>query len=159
MERTKGLTMSEEERRRALIEETSAKVRGLLQRYLDAALSREAFEEQFIGLQRLRPGLAADALRKACLDRVDLDKDNAPLLYLLERFELCSTDGLRKLMKNSAQELEGNRERHRRELLKTLAGKGIKGSALVPNLAGDAVWNRLEAQARDAFREGLRSLY
>ena len=50
MEKTKGLTMSEEEKEAFQKKETEGKVRGFLQRYLDCVIDLERLKAELLGL-------------------------------------------------------------------------------------------------------------
>jgi hypothetical protein len=159
MERTRGLTMSEEERRRTLMEEISAKVKGMVQRHLDAALGMEAFEAQFLEIRRKGPEMADAALRRECLERMDPEKDNTAMLQLLSRFRLCDTGRISELIAEGVSGIKRKREQRRLALLRGLGEKGISGSALVPNLEADEVWEGWRLEVKGALRKALEAFY
>ncbi|MFZ2446508.1 MAG: hypothetical protein WAW37_09125 [Syntrophobacteraceae bacterium] len=155
MERTRNLTMSEEDRREQAAAEFRAGVNRILQRYLEAGLDAGRFQEDLRRLEKDFPESGAKAAVAEIAKRIDPALDNRPLLVLLR--EGCEKDvsrieGLLKkyietadLMATSASE----------RILERLRKEGISGSAVVPNTAADNELAGMREEMLEQFRTAL----
>ena len=98
MEKTKDLTLTDEEKNAFQKSETEGKVRGILQKFLDGLMDSKRLKEEIIGLGDKQYSLAKEALLKECLDRMEPGADNTPLLEVLENAAGLDTDPVQKIM-------------------------------------------------------------
>ena len=83
MEKTKGLSMTEEEKKELKKTEIEGKVRGLLNKFLEGILDLERLKREWSNLGEDRQEIAREVLKKECLNRIDPGADNNPLLEAL----------------------------------------------------------------------------
>jgi hypothetical protein len=140
MEKTKGLTMTDEEKKRFQKKAVEGKARGLIQKFLDRYLDREGLEREIAGLDKQQQILVREALRREGLARVDADADNTKLFELLENTVGFETAPIRKMLSEFSGELAQMRVDREKRMLERFAERGISGSAIIPNVNADPGW-------------------
>jgi hypothetical protein len=158
MEKTKGLTMSEEEKEALQKKETEGKVRGFLQRYIDGVSDLERLKVELLGLDESGQAKARELLRQECLGRMELEADNARLLQVLQEVLEFQTDRIQKSLSDYGDELRKKRRKREKELVKGLKKRGISGSAVIPHVEADTEWKNYVLKAKEEFRARLREL-
>ncbi len=158
MEKTKGLTMTEEERSAYQKEEVSGKVRGFLQKYLDGLIGLEKLESQILALGKDKESLAKETLTQACLELVDFEEDNSQLLSALEKIGGIDTAPVKGIIDEFVEQLKQVRDDKGGGLSEHLKKKSISGSAVIPNIKADRKWVEQVSRLRDAFRDKLLKL-
>ena len=158
MERTRDLTMTEEEKHDLRKKELTGKIKGWIQRYADG----------HVGLDRLAPEIERERgespqdidgiLRKELIERLQPDGDNRKTFELIERFSVLDTASLKGVIADFQKQLVEKREERLREMGEELKGRGISGSALVPNLARDVDWDLFFRERLAEARERLGQL-
>ena len=155
MERTKHMTLSEDEKKEQLVGEVRKKLNGLIQKFADGTLTIEHFERDLDNLDIGdfdRRAILTDEL----LGKIDLEKDNNALFELLET--ICGTK-VKKLV-GTLEDYEGSIETathkrikdFRKQLRKTHT---IAGSAVVPDLETDEEWQQEATDIRTQFVQKL----
>jgi hypothetical protein len=153
MERTRDLTLSEEEKTEKNRAEFRKRLQGLMARYREGSLKREELRKDLAALQKAH-AISEAALCREIMDRIDFDIDNSPVLDFLG--ERCPVDpapladliagyesDIRKTVSHRMGELKGELARNR----------GIGGSAVIPNPRADGVWKEtVEALRKDYGR-------
>ena len=89
MEKTRGLTMTEEEKRELREKDLVGKVRGLVQKYLDGALDMDRFREKAAALAGEAVTEFSRILTKEVLSRIEPESDKARSAPT-KRFKLTS---------------------------------------------------------------------
>jgi hypothetical protein len=156
LEKTKHLTLSEQEKEERKNSEIKAKAAGLLQKYLNSMVNRQQLDKELAELRQTY-GLSDYAfLNHEIIDKLALDTENDPLLNLLKEFSDLSTAELERILhkykdvvqtatlKSTAEAKQKLREKH-----------GISGSAVVPNLEADDSWIRKLQGIKDEFQQQL----
>ncbi len=82
MEKTKGLTMSAEEKAAFQKKETEDKAKGILQKYIDGVFNQDCLKSELLGLDKTRQTMAF--VRRLCLERIEPGVDSSRLLDLLQ---------------------------------------------------------------------------
>jgi hypothetical protein len=149
MEKTKGLTMSEEERRAFKEQEMEGKVKGLIQKFLDGGLDMVKLKMEMTVLAETNEDMVRMMIRKESIPRIEIGVNNEPILRILEE-----TTGLVKDFEGRLEQEKGVREK---ELIKSLKKKGLSGSAVLPNLGADPEWGQRVSEMRNEFQKKLGS--
>jgi hypothetical protein len=155
LEKTRHLTLSEEEKAVQQREVSLKRLSGLLQKFGDLALSSEHLAG---GLDEIcRAGGLADAdVLAEVLRRIDKDADNAPWLALLEDHFEGSLDPLVALLEEYQNARRTACDRRAEALLEQLArNRRICGTAVRPNLSVDETWAAQKAALDFRFAEQL----
>jgi hypothetical protein len=158
MEKTRGLTMTEEEKRELREKNLVGKVRGLVQKYLDGALDMDRFREKAAALAGEAATDFSRILTKEVLSRIEPESDNGPLFAVIEQELETDTVRIRKRLERFEHKLEEKRAAHEKDLRKMLKKRGISGSAVIPNLGADKDWLQLVARMRGEFKEDIYSI-
>ena len=166
MERTKHLSLSEEEKDAQKTEESKKAIRGILQRYLDQSLTKE---EMLESLNRLSDTSEIDRNPLVIEDiagRVTLTGNNRPLFELLSSeygMDVSAMESAVKGYRDAARALMKQKKETARDKLS--ADHRISGTAVLPNLEADPSWaedgqrlgeqfGRKLAETRSAFIRG-----
>jgi len=152
MERTKNLTLTEEEKGAIRTREGKAKARGWFQRYSDGALSIRDLEKHMEQERASFPEAAA-LLREECLAHVDPEGDNQKIFQIMEEILAIDPGPFQSLVDHFQEELGQLRSGATRDALDTLHAQGVSGTAVIPNLNISPVWNASLESARKQFRK------
>jgi hypothetical protein len=151
MEKTKNLSLSAEEREVQKDKEIGSRIRGLLNKFQDKAISFDQFNSEYRALKK-EHGLKSpgnEQLIKEISDRIEPGKDNQALFDLLSKFKMSDFEGLKSILQEF-QTASDTAARECNQRLKEQLAKThfISGSAVVPNLENDADWQKEAGQIR-----------
>lgn len=153
MEKTKGLTMTDEEKKAFKRKEVEGKVKGLLQKFLDGFRNLEGFKKEIGAFGDEQYDMAKQCVAEECVGRIDPEGDNAPFLDILENIGGVDPQPIRKSLLEFQRELEKRRTDREKLQRKKLEKQGISGSAVIPNIKADPEWNDYVSRLKGAFRE------
>jgi hypothetical protein len=164
LEKTKGLTLSVEEKAAMQLQEALQKVPGYAERVLDGVLSAEALTAEIGGLPpEIREPVRRETARQMSLI-LDLDPHTDPLLNALESLAepaWASLLGIFKRCRSDYRQARATGEQQaRNRILAALAAAGIQGSAVVAKVASDPLWTAEDGRMRqqcEAHLEALRT--
>jgi hypothetical protein len=155
MEKTKNLSMTEEERQELRLKELQAKVKGWMQRYLDGLIDTATVQEHLAGMPEEQT-VALDFFRKAALTHIELEGNNERILRFLQEV-LCEDIGpLSQRIESFKTEKKKQQAGFTKDALHDLEEKGIRGSAVMPNLNQYPHWQAWRASARESFMQSLK---
>ena len=157
MEKTKGLTMSEEERRAFKEQEMEGKVKGLIQKFLDGGLDMVKLKMEMTVLAETNEDMVRMMIRKESIPRIEIGENNEPILRILEETTGLDTVSIRTALKDFEGKLEQEKGVREKELIKSLNKKGLSGSAVLPNLEADPEWGQRVSKMRNEFQKKLGS--
>ncbi len=138
MEKTRHLTLSQEEKEEQKHIEVNQRLQGLLQKYQENLLKKEHLEKELDSLRKAYDLNVDKMLSRMLLDSLKLGHKNESLLELLN--EICSLDVSRlEALFNDFRDAVGfASEKRIKEVKADLEEKRfISGSAVVPNLETD----------------------
>lgn len=156
MEKTKNLSLSDEEKRAQKQKETESRIKGLLQKYQDGLLTQNQLKIDYQSLKK-DFGLTGDAaMINEILSRLEPNGDNQLLLNLLEACCRVNSAAIKTIINDSRKEYHQSAEERMTRLKENLARKyAVSGSAVVPNLKADRQWGRIEEELHHRFEENL----
>ena len=140
MEKTKGLTLSDEEKADLKRKELEKNVRGLVQRYLDSLIDKKTLHTTLDDMKHGDDATTETVLAHEFLQRLDPLNDNDRLLDIIDFFSDDSISDIRLALDHFQDACGGFKKELGDELCAQLAELGISGSALVPNADGDHRW-------------------
>jgi len=154
MERTRHLSLSDEEKTRQRKEDFQKRLQGFLQRYADGALSSEDLKER---IEVLQAELKVDDPMlplTAMASRMDPDRDNRIWMDMLAAFAPAACGPLERALEDYRRQRDGSLQQGAARLRNRLAQEhGISGSAVAPNPHKDPDCQshlvRLRKQAKD----------
>ncbi len=155
MERTKNLTLSDDEKKEIKRKELEERVRGWVQRYVDGTLLHSTFEKEIAGEIEKDLNLMKDILREDITGRLDPDEDNDRLLAILETYVGIKRDVFVEKLDNFRSKADAEQMRMEDQLKARLTDEGIMGSAVTPNINKDPQWKDWHRQTRDELKGEL----
>lgn len=155
MEKTRDMTVTPEDRQAFLRQEWEGRIRGLLQKVSEGFLTPEALARELTDQDERNREVALETLRRECLERIDPDADNKPLLALMEGVLHMNCEGLIQDLERYGSSVEKVQSLARERLERQLKEEGIWGSAVLPNIQKDPEWNKEQEERRNSFRSRL----
>ncbi len=152
MERTKHLSLSDEEKREQKQAELRMRIKGLVLKAQDQTVKIEQVEQELKGLQKEQGTQFQKLLREELLNEIRLEGDNRLPVILLRRLGQVKTDKLESLLHDYRQAIQKKaieEEQLRRASL--LKSHSISGSAVMPNLDLDEKWVNVLNKIRGEF--------
>jgi hypothetical protein len=151
LEKTRGFTLSSEDKEKLAQKELEKKIQGLISRYLDQLIPMSRLAEEMEKMAGTEKGLSVRLVKRHLLAHLDFDRDNSNILSALEEVAGVDTEPLVALQEGYQSEKEEAKKDITEKGLERLQGKGVSGSAVVPNLGKDPAWTQ--------FLEGLHKRY
>lgn len=134
MERTRNMSLTEEEKVQQHKDEFEKLLQGALQRYSDEIMSIDEFRERISQLQAELHLNENQLVIKAVLQRIDPDKENERWLSLLAVLAPLLCDRLPEILAEYREQRLKIIQAAQQQMLDRLARKhGITGSAIAPN--------------------------
>lgn len=161
MARTQHLTMTDEEKRKQQSEKVTQRLQGLIQKFQDRAINLQQLQNALDKYEEKEGHEVGGLLVDIVAGRIGLIGDNTALFTVLETVCRIDTSNVKKHILEfqiSADQLKRSREE---ALLAYFSDTyQVSGSAVVPNVAKDDLWQtenrRLmeahQAQLADEFR-------
>jgi hypothetical protein len=141
LEKTKHLTLSQDEKRVQKKKEAYQNLAGLIQKYQDEVLDIRQLKENINDLAESYNFIDTQAVVDEILNRIDLDKDNTSFIVILDDICQVDTEGLKAVLSEYQKTVSERRDRRSDQVLENLSRDYlISGSAVVPNLASDNDW-------------------
>ena len=142
MERTKNMTLSEDEKNEQRADELRKKLNGLIQKYADGFLSIDHFERDLGNLDSGDTDLR-DVLTNELLVKIGLEKDNDALFDLLEKCCGAEVNQITRILDDYGHAVETARQNRITAFAKQFQKKhSISGSAVLPDLDADEEWQQ-----------------
>ena len=157
MEKTKDLTMSEEEKKALEQREISGKMSGLIQKFIDGAISLDRLKVEMEMIGEKRQDLIARAVLEEAIPRIRLGKDNDLILRVFEITRGIDQTAILDTFAEFNKRFENRRVESEKKAVKRITGMGISGSAVIPNPESDPEWIIFVSAMRKELEERLRS--
>lgn len=158
MARTKHLTMTDEEKKAHQSEKIKQYLQGLIQKFQDQVVNLTQFEDAVEKYKKDSGGDVQTPLTEMLLHRIDLTADNAALLSLLEhvcRVDITLINKSIGSFQHSVNELRQTREKALRAHFSDTFH--VAGSAVIPNLAKDEIWQSDYQRLMEAHQLNLEN--
>jgi len=157
-EKTRNLTLSDEEKLSLAREKLDKKVQGLCNRYLDNFFSVSRLKDEMEKITSNDRELAYNFLKKYLLSRLDLDGDNLLIVSALSEIARWDITSLNNLKKEYNSEKECTKKTFIEKSLLALKESGVSGSAVVVNLDNISEWNEFLKTLRKRYQERLLTI-
>jgi len=157
-EKTRNLTLSDEEKLSLAREKLDKKVQGLCNRYLDNFFSVSRLKDEMEKIVSNDRERAYSFLKKYLLSRFDLDNDNSLIVSALNEIARWDITPLKNLQKEYNSEKEGTKKAVAEKSLLALKESGVSGSAVVVNLDNIPEWNEFLKTLRKKYQERLQTI-
>ncbi len=159
MEKTKGLTITQEEKSEIQYRELTGKIRGLIQKFIDAIIDLDRLRIEAAAIREERQEMFDQVIKEEAKKRIELDRNNEPIFLILKDIISTDTASIQKILADFEQRLENERKVRERELQDRLKEKGISGSAILPNIKADPKWNDHVLKLKHEFRKKVEGSF
>jgi len=156
MERTKGLTMTDEEKKILHVRELRGKAKGWVQKCIDGIMGIPRLQEEIQQEKEKEPELMF-TLFQELLERIDPDGENELLLQMMESVLGRDTVRLRELIDSFRTDLAEKIREKTVNAKNDLAQQNISGSAVAPNLDRDPAWKKDREELKNLYVRRIRS--
>jgi len=157
MERTKNLTMTDEEKASVRRKEAEGKVKGWIQKYQDGAIGLDTLKSDFEKEVTEYPEVLP-ILKTQLLDCVKLNGDNGRILRLLDDILGISAERIENMIQSSNRKIDTLRIKSIEGLGEELKERKIYGSSVIPNPNHGGKWQESLLEAESDLRKQLKSL-
>jgi hypothetical protein len=156
MEKAKKFSVTEEDKQGFKRQELEGKIKGLVQKTLDGILSSERFQAELAALHGKEKDLVDQILKEELVARLEVEANSQELSSMFEYTAGSAFPALRRVLVEFEKKCEKQKESRRKALLEELRGKGISGSAVLPNLDADPEWLRIKSEVRKQLQKEIR---
>ena len=157
-EKTKNLTLSDQEKLSLAHEKLDKKVQGFCNRYLDNFFPASRLKDEMEKIVSNDRELAYKFFRKYLLSRFDLDGDNLLIVSALSEIASYDIGSLKNLQKEYNSEKEGTKKAVTEKSLLALKESGVSGSAVAVNLDNIPEWNEFLKTLHKTYQERLQTI-
>jgi hypothetical protein len=169
LERTRRISISQEEKEEIKRKETLQKATGIFHRYMEDTLSLNELLREIERIEEKARPMVRDALLSLWIDAVSLEAENEKLLRGIESLKGRSVDEIRRKLEvlRSEYERRGLEAEQKMEiqLAEALRKEGIHGTAVVPRVKESREWKEKISSLAQGFqgkieecKEALRKL-
>ena len=155
LERTKNLTMTEEEKSSLQKKELEGRIKGWVRKYRDGLMDLNAVKTGMSAIPKKERKASRDILKNLVLENLPAQGDDLKILDILEGILEESREPYLAAREHFQKTLAIERSRCLEVLKAGLAERGISGSAVTPNLDRDASWEIVHQKTLAEFRKGL----
>ncbi len=157
-EKTRNLTLSDEEKLSLAREKLNKKVQGLCNRYLDSFFPVSRLKDEMEKIASNDRKLAYNFLKKYLFSRFDLDGDNSLIVSALSEIARFDITSLKNLQEKYNLEKEGTKKALTEKSILALKESGVSGSAVVVNMDNISEWNEFLKTLRKRYKERLQTI-
>jgi hypothetical protein len=156
MEKTKDLTLTEEEKKEFKQKDMAGKIKGIIQKFLDGILDLNRLKMEIAALEKDNQDMVTRLIFDELLPRIKHEEDNTPFLQILDTREGIDTSHIKDILTDFNKKLTKEKAVHEEGLMKSMEHKGISGSAVIPNINADPDWVNNISEMSKEFEERLR---
>jgi hypothetical protein len=157
MERTKNLTMTNEEKAAFRRQEAEGKVKGWIQKYQDGVIEIDTLRSDFENEQKEFPEVR-QILKSQLMDCLRLNEDNGKILEILDDILGIRTSNIKNVIQSLRHGLDVQRTKRIESIRKELKKKKIYGSSVIPNPDHGGDWQKIILEAESELKKRLNSV-
>ncbi len=154
MERTKNLTLTEEEKEILQRKDTAGKIKGSVQKYLDGLISASTLKAEMESMEKNFPD-CRQMLESELREHLEPESENRKIFEALEQASGIDTRSLRDRFGRFRQEIESEKENIAARLKRALADRNISGSAVIPNPARNEALQTIIQKMKEDFKKEI----
>lgn len=156
MEKTRHLTLSQEEKQAQKRIEVKNRLKGILQKYQDSLLRKESLVKELNSMKVTYDLNVDEMLAELLLDRLKLGRNNTLFLELLSEICGLNVKALEVIFQQFKEAVKSATEQRVEQIKSDLAKRRfISGSAVVPNLETDKEWLSMLGHIKGSFDQAL----
>ena len=157
-EKTKNLTLSDEEKLSLAREKLDKKVQVLCNRYLDNFFPLNRLKNEMEKIASNDRKRAHNFFKEYLLSRFDLDSENSLIVSALIEIARFDITSLKNLQEKYNSEKESTKKALKEKSLLALKERGVSGSAVGVNLDTNPEWNEFLKTLRKRYQERLHTI-
>lgn len=162
MERTRGLSMSDKEKKEMKQKELSDKISALIERFINDYMGMKWLEAELNDLGMGKDPKIREVLKGEILNRLSSNGSDPEvtekLLDALEGVAGFRSDACRGIIAAYNSALAEQKRIFSEKTKEGLAAQGISGPAVVPNIEADPGWTAAREKLAEDFRQKIRSI-
>jgi hypothetical protein len=162
MERTKKISISQEEREEIRRKEILEKVTGLAHRYREGRLSLNEIQKEIERMEEKTEKWAKEALLSQWIDALSLENEDERLLNGIESLKNRDVGEVKQELHWLIIEYEREKEKVLQEVgtqsIEALRRQGISGSAVEPRIEGNELWEKELKKLGHRYRGKLEGI-
>jgi hypothetical protein len=156
MEKTRHLTLSQEEKDAQKKVEVHKRLKGLVQKYQDNLLKKDQLEKELDSLKKTYDMNVDEIWLNLLLSSLEPGRHYQMYLELLNEICGLNVSGLEKIFQDFKGAVKSATEERVREIKADLAKKRfISGTAVVPNIESDREWLSMLGDIKGRFEQIL----
>lgn len=156
MEKTRHLTLSQEEKDAQKKVEVHKRLKGLVQKYQDNLLKKDQLEKELDSLKKTYDMNVDEIWLNLILSSLEPGRHYKMYLELLNEIYGLNVSGLEKIFQDFKRAVKSATEERAHEIKADLAKKRfISGTAVVPNLERDREWLSMLGDIKGRFDQIL----
>ena len=157
MEKTRHLTLSNEEKQQQKFDEARKRIKGLLQKYQEHILDIDQIKQELNALQKTCESSVSNIFLHEALAELKLDEDNSFLFILLDKVSGIDTNGLRGILDKYQEDIDLTTRQMTDKAKSSLAtDMKISGPAVVPNLENHIQWKTEIQKIKHTYEAALK---
>jgi len=158
MEKTKNLTMTEEEKEELRRTELAEKAKGWVQKYMDNLINQEKLKSELKKEGKDKYSELREILKKELLERLQPDDDNVKIFQLIKEILNIKKDPFVKIVNEFQKKVARERLKRLENMKKLLTKRRVFGSAVIPNVALDKSWGNHYKNLEGEYKKRLKSV-
>ena len=156
MEKTRHLTLSDEEKQEQKENEFKKNLKGPAQKFQDQAINKRELKKEINNLIKTYDLKDETIIIREFLNRLGFNQDNQSMLALLNELWSIDITKLEAIFNDYNETIQTEAQKRMEEIKENLAQKRfISGSAVVPNISADDEWIRKFQDIKDKFDQLL----
>jgi len=162
LERTKKISISEEEREKIKQKETLRKVNGFFHRYREGRLPLNEILREIERMDEKTGALSKEILLSQWIDALSLNEEDERFLRGIEALKGREMSEVRAELHHLLSQYQREKDRVEEEVMvrstEALRREGISGSAVEPKLEGDEFWKEENEKLEHSYRMKLENI-
>ena len=158
MEKTKGMTLSDDEKKEIKEKEIADKLRGLANRILDGMITFEMLESELMKFDKRDADTVSKEMIKIVFPLIVPGQDNSIKIDILELVKGIDTALVKQRIKETEKKLENKRTEFAKEMDQAIKEKDVSGSAVIPNINAYPGFIRYQQDLKNELQQELLNL-
>ena len=162
LERTKKITISEEEREEIKRKEVLQKATGLFHRYKEGHTPLNEILKEIERMEEKSGNIVKESLLAQWMDALSLNDENERLLKGIESLKDRGINEVTHKLRDLLSQYQRKKEKVKQEVnvqsIEALRREGIYGTAVEPNIEVDQLWEKELAKLDHFYGERLKEI-
>jgi len=162
LERTKKITISEEEREEIKRKEILQKATGLFHRYKEGHTPLNEILKEIERMEEKSGNIVKESLLAQWMDALSLNDENERLLKGIESLKDRGINEVTHKLRDLLSQYQRKKEKVKQEVkvqsIEALRREGIYGTAVEPNIEGDPLWEKENEKLNHSYKMQLEEI-